>query len=126
MSFVVSVVVLIKRAVSADMTVGHCFDDNIDNLKQLAVVFALQADAESNLFGLCRAQPKISKKRHYTTGQALYTSPQAYCLPGRTISIAHTEDFVPGYRRFAPYCLPGRAVKFAQQVFKCKNTYFVQ
>ena len=44
LSFVVPVVVLIKRADSADMTVGHCFDDNIDNLKQLAVVLALQAE----------------------------------------------------------------------------------
>ena len=26
------------------MTAWHCFDDNIDNLKQLAVVFALQAE----------------------------------------------------------------------------------
>ena len=28
------------------------------------------ASAEPNLFGLCRAQPKISKKWHYATGHA--------------------------------------------------------
>ena len=46
--------------------------------------------------------------RHYATGQTLKTFPQAYCLPGRIIAITASEDFVPGYRRFAPYCLPGR------------------
>ena len=28
----------------------------------------VQASAEPNLFGLCRVQPKISKKWHYATG----------------------------------------------------------
>ena len=45
--------------------------------------------------------------RHYATGLALKTFSQAYCLPGRTISIVFPEDFVPGYYRFALYCLPG-------------------
>ena len=45
--------------------------------------------------------------RHYATGLALKTFSQAYCLPGRTISIFFPEDFVPGYYRFALYCLPG-------------------
>ena len=45
--------------------------------------------------------------RHYATGQAFFTASQAYCLPGRTFTIAFTEDFVPGYYRFALYCLPG-------------------
>ena len=45
--------------------------------------------------------------RHYATGPVLKTSPQAYCLPGRIFATVYPEDFVPGYRRFAPYCLPG-------------------
>ena len=44
--------------------------------------------------------------RHYAIGHVAF--PQAYCLPGRTFAIVFSEDFVPGYHRFALYCLPGR------------------
>ena len=52
----------------------------------------VQASAESNLFGLCRVQPKISKKWHYATGPASIIHPP-HCIsdnscdrPGRHLS----------------------------------------
>ena len=39
--------------------------------------------------------------RHYAIGHAIYSPPQAYCLPGRIVAIASSEDFVPGYYRYA-------------------------
>ena len=42
--------------------------------------------------------------RHYAIGPC---PQQAYCLPGRLALLLLSEDFVPGYYRYALYCLPG-------------------
>ena len=39
--------------------------------------------------------------RHYAIGLELYASPQAYCLPGSSLLELASEDFVPGYHRYA-------------------------
>ena len=53
----------------------------------------VQASAEQNLFGLCRVQPKISKKWQYATGHAPSIPPPCISAnscdrPGRHLSIA--------------------------------------
>ena len=77
----------------------------------------VQASAEPNLFGLCRVQPKISKKWHYATGPASIIHPP-HCIsdnscdrPGRHLIHCNSScpfvQFVGNNISLRAICLEG-------------------